>query len=133
MGLYSLQGCQKFFEQRADNQQQAALELATKAQVLEGRGVQVHFDIQTLRNGISRGFKNYFSLRTPYCLVIMHAGLGTMPLICPRCSTTSHGLNVLLIQTCLNMHSLSFKTGKRMLYNFIRWCLFFVRSYGRRR
>ena len=24
-------------------------------------------------------------------------------------------------------------TGKRMLYNFIRWCLFFVSSYGRRR
>ena len=32
----------------------------------------------------------------------------------------------------LNMHSMSFKTGKRMLYNFFRWRLFSVSSCGRR-
>ena len=30
------------------------MELAPKAQVLGGRGIQGHFEIQSLRNGISR-------------------------------------------------------------------------------
>ena len=34
-------------------------------------------------------------------------------------SQVSHSLNVSQILTCLNMCSMSFKTGKRMLYNFI--------------
>ena len=34
---------------------------------------------------------------------------------------------------CLSRGSVSFKTGKQMLYNNIGWCLFFVISYGRSR
>ena len=50
------QGCQKVFKKQADNEKQAALELAPKAKVLEGRGIQGHFEIQSLGNGFSRGF-----------------------------------------------------------------------------
>ena len=35
--------------------------------------------------------------------------------------------------TDLNLLEYVFKTGKRMLYNFIQWCLFFVSSYSSRR
>ena len=55
------QGCQNVFKQQADNDQQAALELAPKAQVLEGRGIQGHYEIQSLRIGISGGFPKVFS------------------------------------------------------------------------
>ena len=71
-------------------------------------------------------FERYFPPRTPCCFVGIHARLGTMPSKCPRRSTTSYGSNVSHIQTCLNMHSISFKPGKRILYNFITCCLFFV-------
>ena len=37
------------------------MELAPKAQVLGGRGIKGHFEIQSLRNGISRGFQEIFS------------------------------------------------------------------------
>ena len=47
--------------------------------------------------------------------------LETMPSKCPRRSKTLHILNVSQIQTCFNMRSLSFKTGKPILYNFSRW------------
>ena len=50
-------------------------------------------------------FKRYFPPRMPCWFIRIHARLGTMPSKCPRRST-SHGLN---------MHSMSFKTGKRML------------------
>ena len=40
----------------------AALELAPKAQVLEGCGIKGHFEIQSLRNGVSRGFQEVFSI-----------------------------------------------------------------------
>ena len=79
-------------------------------------------------------FKGYFPLWMPCCFVRIHAGLGTMRSICPRHSMTSLGLNVSQIKTCLDKRSVSFKTGKRILYNFIQWCLFFISSnYGRRR
>ena len=55
--LLALQGCQKVFKQQAENEQQAVLELTTKAQVLEGRGIQGHSENQSLGNGISRGFQ----------------------------------------------------------------------------
>ena len=48
----------------------------------------------------------------------IHARLGTMPSKCPRRSKTSHILSVSRIQTCLNMRSTSFNTGKPILYNF---------------
>ena len=55
------QGCQNVFKQQADNEQQAALGLAPKAKVLEGRGIQGHFEIQSLGNGIFRGVQEVFS------------------------------------------------------------------------
>ena len=58
--LLALQGCQKVFKQLAENEQQAVLELTTKAQVLEGRGIKVHSENQSLGNGISRGFQEVF-------------------------------------------------------------------------
>ena len=61
MQLRSIQGCQKVFKQQADNEQQAASELAPKAQVLEGRGIQGHSEIYRFGNGISRGFQEKFS------------------------------------------------------------------------
>ena len=42
-------------------------------------------------------FKRYFPLRTPCCFVRIHARLGTMPLKCPKRSTTLHSSNVLQI------------------------------------
>ena len=78
-------------------------------------------------------FKRYFPLQKPCCFVRIHTRLGTMPLKCLRCSTTSHGSNISQILTCLNMHSESFKTEKQMLDNFIRWWLFSISSYGSRR
>ena len=74
-------------------------------------------------------FNRYFPPRTPCCFVGIHARLEAMPSKCPRRSTTSHGSNVSQIWSCLNMRSMSFKTGKRMLHNFIRWCLFFFSSH----
>ena len=52
------QGCQKAFKQKANNEQQAALELAPKAQVPQGQGIymQGHFG-----NCVSRGFQEVFS------------------------------------------------------------------------
>ena len=38
-----------------------ALELTTKAKALEGRGLQGHFEIKSLGNGVSRGFQDVFS------------------------------------------------------------------------
>ena len=55
--LRSIQGCQKVFKQQADNEQQAALELAPKAQVLEGQRIQGHSEIYRFGNSISRGFQ----------------------------------------------------------------------------
>ena len=72
--------------------------------------------------------KRYFP---PLMPLLFHQNiLGTMSSKCPSCSTTTHGSNVAQIQACLNMRSMSFKTGKRVLYNFIRWCSIFVSSYG---
>ena len=71
-----------------------------------------------------RALKRYFPPRTPCCFVRIHARLGIMPLKCPRHSVTSHGSNISQ-KTCSNICSMSFKTGKQMCYNFIRWCLFF--------
>ena len=77
--------------------------------------------------------KRCFPPRTPCCLVRIYARLRKMPSKCTRHSKTSHGSNFLEISICLNMHSMSFKTRKGMLYIFIRWCFFFVSNYGRRR
>ena len=63
-------------------------------------------------------FKMYFQLRTPCSFIRIHARLRTMPLKCPRHSTTSHSSNISQIQTCLNMRSMSFKTGKWRLNKF---------------
>ena len=52
--------------------------------------------------------------------------LRKMPSECTRHSKTSHGSNFLEISICLNMHSMSFKTRKGMLYIFIRWCFFLL-------
>ena len=105
------QGCQKVFKWQADNEQQVALELAPKAQVLEGRGIQGHFGIQSLGNAISRGFQEVFFHRghAPCCFIRIHTRLRTMS---PQCS------NVSQIETCLNTRSMSFII-------IIQWYLFF--------
>ena len=59
MGLF--RAVKKCFKQQADNEEQAALELASKAQVPQGRGIQGHFEIQSLGNRVSRGFRAVFS------------------------------------------------------------------------
>ena len=53
--------CQKVFKQRACNGWWAAFELTPNAQVLEGPGIQEHFEIQNLENGIFKGFQEVFS------------------------------------------------------------------------
>ena len=78
--------------------------------------------ILSLGNGIFSGFKRCFPPRTPCCLVRKYARLGTMPSKCTRHSKTSHGSNFSEISICLNMHSMSFKTRKGVLYIFIQWC-----------
>ena len=55
------QGCQKVFKQQAATEQQLALDLAPKAQVLEGQDIQDILEIQSLRNAISRVFQEVFS------------------------------------------------------------------------
>ena len=40
------------------------------------------------------GFKRYFPMQMPCCLVRIHARLGTMLSKCVRHSMTSHGLNI---------------------------------------
>ena len=37
------------------------MELAPNARVLEGRGIQGYFEVQSLGNGVSRGFEEVFS------------------------------------------------------------------------
>ena len=75
-------------------------------------------------------FKRYFPLQTPCCFIRKHERLGTAI----EMSQVFHDIALFeRVTPCLNMHSKSFKTGKRMLYNFISQCLFFVSSYGRRR
>ena len=91
------------------------------------------FTFRVLEMACPGDFKRYFPPRTPRCFVRTHKWLGTMPSKYPRRSMTLHSSNVSQNWTCLNMCSMSFKTGKRMVYNFIQWCLFFVSSYGRRR
>ena len=75
-------GCQKVFKFQADNEQQVTLKLASKAQVVEGRGIQGYFEIQSLRNAISRVFKRYFPPQTPCWFVRIHSKLGTMQSKC---------------------------------------------------
>ena len=90
------------------------------------------FKFRVSEMSFPRALKTYFLLRTPCCFVRIHARLGIMPLKCPRHSVTSHGSNISQ-KTCSNICSMSFKTRKQMCYNFIRWCLFFVSRYGRKR
>ena len=61
-------------------------------------------------------FKRYFPPWMPYFFVVIHTRLGTMPSKCPRCSTIRHSSKCF---TDLNLCSMSFKTGKRLLYNVI--------------
>ena len=70
-------------------------------------------------------FKRYFPLRMLCCFVKILARLGTKPSKCRRHSMTLHGSKLSQIQTCLNVRSMSFKTGTWIIYNFIPCCLFF--------
>ena len=90
----SSQGCEKVFKQQADNEQQVALELSPKAHVLEGRGNQGHFKIQSLRNGISRGVEEVFFSADAMLFCQNTPRLGTMLSKCCRHYTTWHGSNV---------------------------------------
>ena len=61
-------------------------------------------------------FKRYFPLQKPCCFVRKHARLGTAI----EMSQAFHDIARFEHFTpCLNMYSMSFKTGKWMLYNFI--------------
>ena len=62
-------------------------------------------------------FKMYFPPWMPSGFLRIHACHWNVPGI-PRNRTVP--------TFCLSMGSMSFKTGKRMLYNNIGWCLFFV-------
>ena len=53
-------------------------------------------------------FKRYFPPRTQCFVIRIHSRLGTMPLKCPRHSTTSHGSHVSQGLTFINMRSISF-------------------------
>ena len=75
-------------------------------------------------------FKRHFLPQMPCCLIRIHARLGTAV----EMSQPFHDIaRFERFIPCLNMHSITFKTGKRMFYNFIRWCLIFASSYGGRR
>ena len=69
-------------------------------------------------------FKMYFPPWMPSGFLRIHACHWNVPGI-PRNRTVP--------TFCLSMGSMSFKTGRQMLYNNIGWCLFFVISNGRRR
>ena len=85
--------------------------------------VKASRDILKFRvSGVARGI---FPLWAPFISVRLQARLGTMLSKCPRCSTTSHSSNVSQFYTCLNMRSMWFKTGKRMLYQFYSMVLIF--------
>ena len=79
---------------------------------------------------VSRAFQEVFSPQMPCCFIRIHARLGTAV----EMSQPFHDIaRFERFTPCLNMHSITFKTGKRMFSNFIRWCLIFNSSYGGRR
>ena len=79
---------------------------------------------------VSRAFQEVFSPQMPCCFIRIHARLGTAV----EMSQPFHAIaRFERFTPCLNMHSITFKTGKRMFSNFIRWCLIFNSSYGGRR
>ena len=89
------QSCQKVFKQLANNEQQVALELAAKAQVLEGRGTRGILKFRVSEMAFLGVFKRYFPLWMPCCFIRIHTRLGTnLPSKCPRHSTTLHDLHV---------------------------------------
>ena len=88
------QSCQKVFKQLANNEQQVALELAAKAQVLEGRGTRGILKFRVSEMAFPGVFNQYFPPWMPCCFVRIHTRLGTMPSKCTRHSTTLHDLNV---------------------------------------
>ena len=73
-------------------------------------------------------FNRYFPLWMPCCSVRIHARRGTL------CRRNVPGVprhnTVQMFHRSIQCLS---KLGKSMFYNFIRWCLFFVSNYGRRR
>ena len=79
---------------------------------------------------LSRAFQEVFPPQMPCCFIRIQARLGTAV----KTSQPFHDIaRFERFTPCLNMHSVTFKTGKRMFYNFIRWCLIFASSYGGRR
>ena len=79
---------------------------------------------------VSRAFQEVFPPQMPCCFIRIHARLGTAV----EMSQPFHDIaRFERFTPCLNMHSITFKTGKRMFSNFIRWCLIFNSSYGGRR
>ena len=79
---------------------------------------------------LSRAFQEVFPPQMPCCFIRIHARLGTAV----KMSQPFHDIaRFERFTPCLNMHLVTFKTGKRMFYNFIRWCLIFASSYGGRR
>ena len=79
---------------------------------------------------VSRASQEVFLPQMPCCFIRIHARLGTAV----EMSQPFHDIaRFERFTPCLNMHSITFKTGKRMFSNFIRWCLIFNSSYGGRR
>ena len=87
MCAYITRGHQNVFKE------QVALELAPKAQVLEGRRIQEHLTFRVSEMAFPGVFKRYFPLQM-HVVSSKQQILGTMQLMCPRCFMTLHGLNV---------------------------------------
>ena len=86
----AVQGCQKVFDQPADNEQEAVLELAPKAQVLMGRGIQGHFEILESQKWHFQGFSRGIFHRG--CHIVSSKYMYTQNWDQCHRSTTSHGL-----------------------------------------
>ena len=118
------QGCQKVFKQQADNEQQAALELALKGIFSKLEPRKWHFQGFSRANFhreqhvvLSEYMQNWEQCRQNVPGVPRH-----------------HTVRKFHRSKPLFKHSMSFKTGKRKLYNFIRWCIFLLAVvYAKRR
>ena len=89
---------------------------------------------RSLRNGVSRDFQEVFS--TMDAMLFCQNTRKTAGNNAVEMSQAFHDVARFERFTDLNLFKYAFnviQSGKHTLYNYIRWCLFFVSSYGRRR
>ena len=115
--------------------QRSTLRDDTKNGCVADQGIQVHFENQSLGNGVSRAFQEVFPTTDAMLFRqntrksgnnAVKMSLAFQDIARFKCFT---GLNRL--EYAFNVIQ-NWETGALQLI-FIRWCLFFVRSYGRRR